>query len=638
MVDDAHCDQPLLHGFRQYRSSRGQCEIRGAGPNLWFAVAPALGFKVGSFRFPHSAFLQLMESYCPQAANLNARACRYNTLPAIIFLDALSLPCGANSEAYWASWRTPHVFFYQDGNSDWVGCTGNTRPCAPKDWEERSLHLSHWEAGGGTSGLWAIVAWYPPGSQPCDQIPLGSQPWFPMQACVNDRTHAKWVSADNLEPDIGLKTEVIRLHVEGQADVLYQFGLFPAHNLRAEVLLAASASPSGMGVRSLTWQELGLLWDVPILCIDTLPQDQMENFLAAACTSAPAKVLFSGSDALLTTLFRGGSKWETGGSKWETGETWPNKISPFSNDEIGLKMSEAASEMFEEVKEEEVKEVVEGFEVVKGDGQKADGSSVPIRLWEQAFLRGYGQEGNKHLLRHQLALGISQDTQRSGFMGGLKPPEGWTTALGGFRTMGLLWWRRHVLRDFFEWRKANIAGVPSGNLVIHSTGVSQGKGVRTFVWTAKGRTAYTWRWKKLRSTEDGLATMHAGLDAIRRCANASWFEWTEGSAPFFWNWGKVYQQDVRDGQPHYTTGVFPVYTAPQRKHRDPVQHELMREKILGVRKREYICPGPVLSGTHYFCVPKGPDDVRMVYNGTSCGLNEVLFAPRFGLPTVRHTL
>jgi hypothetical protein len=125
---------------------------------------------------------------------------------------------------------------------------------------------------------------------------------------------------------------------------------------------------------------------------------------------------------------------------------------------------------------------------------------------------------------------------------------------------------------------------------------------------------------------------------MRRCANASWFEWTEGSAPFFWNWGKDYQREVRDGQPHYTTGALPIYNAPQRKHRDAVQHELMREKILGVRKREYICPGPVVSGAHYFCVPKGPDDVRMVYNGTSCGLNDVLFALRFGLPTVRHTL
>ncbi len=45
-----------------------------------------------------------------------------------------------------------------------------------------------------------------------------------------------------------------------------------------------------------------------------------------------------------------------------------------------------------------------------------------------------------------------------------------------------------------------------------------------------------------------------------------------------------------------------------------------------------------MGGTHYFCVDKGEDDIRMVYNGTSCGLNNVLWAPRFGLPTVKQTL
>jgi hypothetical protein len=119
------------------------------------------------------------ESYCPQAATLDAHARRCNMLPEIIFLDAISLPCGADSENYWAYWRTPHVFFYQDGDLDLAGHTGKTRPCVPMNWEERAIHLSHWEAGGGASSLWVIVVWYPPGIPPCDQIPLGSQPWFP---------------------------------------------------------------------------------------------------------------------------------------------------------------------------------------------------------------------------------------------------------------------------------------------------------------------------------------------------------------------------------------------------------------------------------------------------------------------------
>jgi hypothetical protein len=46
----------------------------------------------------------------------------------------------------------------------------------------------------------------------------------------------------------------------------------------------------------------------------------------------------------------------------------------------------------------------------------------------------------------------------------------------------------------------------------------------------------------------------------------------------------------------------------------------------------------VVSGTHYFLVPKGLDDIRMVYNGTSCGLNDVLWVPWFSLPTVKQTL
>ena len=48
--------------------------------------------------------------------------------------------------------------------------------------------------------------------------------------------------------------------------------------------------------------------------------------------------------------------------------------------------------------------------------------------------------------------------------------------------------------------------------------------------------------------------------------------------------------------------------------------------------------GTVLSLIHYFYVLKGKDDIQMDYNGTSCGLNDVLRAPHFGLPFVKHTI
>ena len=63
-------------------------------------------------------------------------------------------------------------------------------------------------------------------------------------------------------------------------------------------------------------------------------------------------------------------------------------------------------------------------------------------------------------------------------------------------------------------------------------------------------------------------------------------------------------------------------------------------KIGDVRKKHYITPiSKTVSDVDYFGVPKGigPDetilDIRLVYNGTSCGLNEAVWAPNFWLPT-----
>ena len=39
-----------------------------------------------------------------------------------------------------------------------------------------------------------------------------------------------------------------------------------------------------------------------------------------------------------------------------------------------------------------------------------------------------------------------------------------------------------------------------------------------------------------------------------------------------------------------------------------------------------------------FYMLKGLNDIRMVYNGTSCGLNKVLWAPHFGIPVLQQML
>ena len=62
------------------------------------------------------------------------------------------------------------------------------------------------------------------------------------------------------------------------------------------------------------------------------------------------------------------------------------------------------------------------------------------------------------------------------------------------------------------------------------------------------------------------------------------------------------------------------------------------DKLNKVLKRRYMGLGPVKSLTAFFDVPKGQDDIHMVYDGTVNGFNDSIEVPRFGLPTVRSHL
>jgi hypothetical protein len=50
------------------------------------------------------------------------------------------------------------------------------------------------------------------------------------------------------------------------------------------------------------------------------------------------------------------------------------------------------------------------------------------------------------------------------------------------------------------------------------------------------------------------------------------------------------------------------------------------------------CPGFVESLTECFGIPKGNDDIRLVYDGLVSGLNLTIWVPRFFLPTIRTHL
>jgi len=136
----------------------------------------------------------------------------------------------------------------------------------------------------------------------------------------------------------------------------------------------------------------------------------------------------------------------------------------------------------------------------------------------------------------------------------------------------------------------------------------------------------------------GLSTLPDGeLDAAREAlmyaAHSDWWEWHEGSSIFFWRWPKAWEEEIRDGLAPFFLGKPPCNLKPQRVPRDEETFTKLAEKLQKWRDKGYMGKGAVTSLINVFAVPKGDDDIRLVFDGTASGLNEILWAPWFYLPT-----
>jgi hypothetical protein len=206
---------------------------------------------------------------------------------------------------------------------------------------------------------------------------------------------------------------------------------------------------------------------------------------------------------------------------------------------------------------------------------KADDASVPIHLWDER------------------CLSFGRFSQIQGSRG--------TRALITIRDKFLLrFWRRKVARDFWKWM------------------------------IERSRSGW-WRDDKER-----VCSFHAGCKAISYALRATWWEWDGGSFPFFWRWDLEFTREVRDGLAPRFVMDPPSSKERQRPNKNPLFAEKERSKVLKVIKRGYLRPvslDETKSLMHYFSVPKGGDDIRMVYDGSKCGLNAATFAPWFAVPT-----
>jgi hypothetical protein len=91
-----------------------------------------------------------------------------------------------------------------------------------------------------------------------------------------------------------------------------------------------------------------------------------------------------------------------------------------------------------------------------------------------------------------------------------------------------------------------------------------------------------------------------------------------------------------NGYPPYLLSDHPIAKRPSVT--PPIEKRLLiASKIKEIVDQGYLVKGPVKSLIQFFTVPKA-DDIRLVYNGRSCGLNQCTWAPNFWLPTTKTAI
>ena len=156
------------------------------------------------------------------------------------------------------------------------------------------------------------------------------------------------------------------------------------------------------------------------------------------------------------------------------------------------------------------------------------------------------------------------------------------------------------------------------------------------VWVKRiCREARGWLGAELTAGMASTADREAILDCVTRCANSTWWDWKDGSRLFFWRWPKAWWLEARDGALGYHLSF------PQRRlHYPPIPIKedwvvvKDREKLVKLLRRRYIVCGVCRNTVPRFPVPKGDDDIRVVWDLSKNGVNAGMYTPSFFLATM----
>jgi hypothetical protein len=145
-----------------------------------------------------------------------------------------------------------------------------------------------------------------------------------------------------------------------------------------------------------------------------------------------------------------------------------------------------------------------------------------------------------------------------------------------------------------------------------------------------------WKWFSVQppAVQKHVNTIDRGVEAIRHASLTSWWAWDKGPSPLFWRWPPGYQDPLRDGMKPMFKGDPPHTMEYQRPYSDEGLRSKEKKKIGKARVHGYLLAVfKILALINVFSVPKGHNNICMVYDGTKSGLNNMLFCPWFWLPT-----
>jgi len=300
--------------------------------------------------------------------------------------------------------------------------------------------------------------------------------------------------------------------------------------------------------------------------------------------------------------------------------------------------------------------VVEEVKVEVGDPErmakatKADDDEVPVHIWDEACLKRrilvvdgrpvVEGDGPASAFVDEMDVGMLMIGQSVCIYGDLLGQEQ-ARAVAAFkviRVWAMRWWRRKLVRSFWDhWRRDNYVCIDPWIDQVVTWVKKKGSMREHWNWQTGGKAQYR-EWH--RSNSSGKDEFwKAGRDGIQRACRADWWEWLDGATLFYWRWPSWYRDKVVAGIPVFFHETFVPAGRAQPDERDPVVKLQQGIKLGKVTARRYVAKTEgVKDWTSFFSVPKGTEDIRMVYDASKSGLNSAIWVPGFPLPTTNTHL